>query len=167
MSPSSIKGRVYKQVGRLLLGPCGERASWMRPTGCDRQSWSAGKGTGASDINVETVVVYYRALPSRTIKIHKKKKKKKNSAKLKQRKEHLLPQSPPCTLSPQPNLKPFASSSTIISVKVLSVLLACCTVPRCCSAVIATVHFVSASTTAVLTASQRKIITHSHSFQTY
>ena len=77
MSPSSFKGRVYKQVGRLLLGPCGERASWMHPTGCNRQSWSAGKGTGASDINVETVVVYYRALPSRTIKIHKKKKKKK------------------------------------------------------------------------------------------
>ena len=32
---------------------------------------------GALDINVESVVVYYRALPSRTIKIHKKKKKKK------------------------------------------------------------------------------------------
>ena len=29
---------------------------------------------GALDINVESVVVYYRALPSRTIKIHKKKK---------------------------------------------------------------------------------------------
>ena len=78
MSPSSIKGRVYKQVGRFLLGPCGERASWMRLTGCDRQSWSAGKGTGASDINVESDVVYYRALPSRNIKIQKKKKKKKS-----------------------------------------------------------------------------------------
>ena len=77
MSPSSVKGRVYKQVGQLLLGPCGERASWMRLTGCDRQSRSEGKGTGALDINVESAVVYYRALPSRTIKIHKKKKKKK------------------------------------------------------------------------------------------
>ena len=77
MSPSSIKGRVYKQVGRFLLGPCGERASRMRPTGCDRQSWSAGKGTGALDINVDTDVVYYRAMPSRTIKTQKKKKKKK------------------------------------------------------------------------------------------
>ena len=76
MSPSSIKGRVYKQVGQFLLGSCGERASWMRPTGCNRQSWSAGKGTGALDINVESDVVYYRALPSRTIKIQKKKKKK-------------------------------------------------------------------------------------------
>ena len=59
------------------LGPVGSVHHGCASQGAIDSPGVQEKAQGPLDINVETAVVYYRAMPSRTIKIHKKKKKKK------------------------------------------------------------------------------------------